>query len=122
MLFGTRKYNSFENVPLIPFLIDFNALFHKIQMCFATCANFTPDHDRLWILVMFKNCRGAWSVHRPDPVALGVLNLLNRKELLISEKKSFPALTCGPSQKFSASSQPYELVFFSEKLNFSRHL
>ncbi|GFU71510.1 hypothetical protein TNCV_1819921 [Trichonephila clavipes] len=48
------------------------------------------------------------------------MNLFIRKELLISEKDSLQGLTCGPSQKFSASSEPYEFVFFSEKLNFSR--
>ncbi|GFU08229.1 uncharacterized protein TNCV_3766661 [Trichonephila clavipes] len=68
---------------------------------------------------MFNNCRGAWSVHRPDYVALEVMNLLNRKELLIGKKESHPALTCCLSQKSSASSEPYEFVFFSEKLNFS---
>ncbi|GFW37117.1 uncharacterized protein TNCV_5020151 [Trichonephila clavipes] len=48
------------------------------------------------------------------------MNLLKRKDLIISEKESLPALTSGPSQKFSASSEPYEFVFFSEKLNFSQ--
>ncbi|GFU97445.1 uncharacterized protein TNCV_1913001 [Trichonephila clavipes] len=48
------------------------------------------------------------------------MNLLNCKELLISEKESLPALTCSPSQKFSASSEPYEFVYFSGKLNFSQ--
>ncbi|GFT58622.1 uncharacterized protein TNCV_1250761 [Trichonephila clavipes] len=47
---------------------------------------------------MFNNCRGAWSVHRPDSIILGVMNLLNRKELLIIEKESFPVLICGPCQ------------------------
>ncbi|GFT99536.1 uncharacterized protein TNCV_3239721 [Trichonephila clavipes] len=116
MLLGPRKYNCFKNVPLVHFLIDFNALFHKNQRCFATCTNSAPDHDRLWIL--FNNCRGAWSVHRPDSIVWGVTNLLNCKELLISEKESLPALTCRTSQKFSASSKRYEFIFFSEKLNF----
>ncbi|GFV92494.1 uncharacterized protein TNCV_1743991 [Trichonephila clavipes] len=71
------------------------------------------------ILVMFNNCRGAWGVHTPDSIVLGVMNLLNRKELTISEKESLPTLTFGSSQKFSASSEPYEF-FFSEKLNFSQ--
>ncbi|GFV98596.1 uncharacterized protein TNCV_1452821 [Trichonephila clavipes] len=53
-------------------------------------------------------------------MALKVMNLLNRKELLISEKKSLPELTCEPSQKFSASPDPQEFVFFSEKLNYSQ--
>ncbi|GFU61839.1 uncharacterized protein TNCV_4564841 [Trichonephila clavipes] len=100
--------------------IDFNALFNKNQRCFATCTNSTPDHARLWILAMFNNCRRAWSVHTPDSVVLGIMNLLNREELLISEKESLPTLTCGPSQKFSASSEPYEFVSFSEKMNFSQ--
>ncbi|GFU41748.1 uncharacterized protein TNCV_4467741 [Trichonephila clavipes] len=52
---------------------------------------------------MFNNYRGAWSVHRSDSIVLGVMNLLNRKKLLISEKESLPVLTCGSSQKFSAS-------------------
>ncbi|GFV45939.1 uncharacterized protein TNCV_1977751 [Trichonephila clavipes] len=55
---------------------------------------------------MFNNYRGVWSVHRSDSIVLGVINLLNCKELLISEKESFPALTCGLSQKFSASPEP----------------
>ncbi|GFU41759.1 uncharacterized protein TNCV_894201 [Trichonephila clavipes] len=66
---------------------------------------------------MFNNYRGAWSVHRSDSIVLGVMNLLNRKKLLISEKESLPVLTCGSSQKFSASP---EFVLFSEKLNFSQ--
>ncbi|GFU61499.1 uncharacterized protein TNCV_2287941 [Trichonephila clavipes] len=48
------------------------------------------------------------------------MNSLDRKELLIIEKESLPVLTCGPSQKFSASSVPFKFVFFSEKLNFSQ--
>ncbi|GBO40663.1 hypothetical protein AVEN_57258-1 [Araneus ventricosus] len=67
---------------------------------------------------MFDNCRGAWSIYRPDPIVLGVMSLLDGKELLISEKESLPALTCGPSQKFSASLEPHKFVSFSEKLNF----
>ncbi|GFX54553.1 uncharacterized protein TNCV_792401 [Trichonephila clavipes] len=113
-----RKYNSFNNVPPVHFLIDFNTLFYKNRSSFATCTNSAPEHDRLWILAMFNNCRGAWSVHTPDSFVLGVINLLNRKELLISEKESLPTLTCRPSQKFSASSEPHEFIFFSEKLNF----
>ncbi|GFU21757.1 uncharacterized protein TNCV_3123471 [Trichonephila clavipes] len=115
-----RKYNSFNNVPLVYFLIDFNALFHKNQRCFATFSNSATNHDRLWILGMFTYWKGAWSVHTPDSIVLGVIKLLNRKELLINEKESLPALTFGPSQKFSASSEPYEFVFFSEKLYFSQ--
>ncbi|GFT21065.1 transposable element Tcb2 transposase [Trichonephila clavipes] len=61
---------------------------------------------------MFNKYRGAWSVHTPDSIVLGFMNLLNREELLISEKESIPAINCGPSQKFSAPSEPYELVFF----------
>ncbi|GFS94778.1 uncharacterized protein TNCV_4456601 [Trichonephila clavipes] len=68
----------------------------------------------------FNNCRGAWSFHAPDSIVLGVMNLLNRTELLISEKDYLLTLTCGSSQKFSASSEPNEFVFFSEKLNFSQ--
>ncbi|GFX10370.1 uncharacterized protein TNCV_1867651 [Trichonephila clavipes] len=71
---------------------------------------------------MFNNCRGAWNVHTLDSIALGVMNLLNRKEFLMSEKESLPSLTCGPSEKFSASSEPYEFVFFSAKLIFSHLL
>ncbi|GBN26347.1 hypothetical protein AVEN_233383-1 [Araneus ventricosus] len=67
---------------------------------------------------MFNNCRGAWSVCRPYPIVLGVMSLLDGKELLISEKESLPVLTYGLSQKFSASLEPHEFVFFSEKLNF----
>ncbi|GFS84127.1 uncharacterized protein TNCV_2365121 [Trichonephila clavipes] len=48
------------------------------------------------------------------------MNLLKCKKLLISEKESLPTLTCGSSQKVSASSDPYKFVFFSEKLNFSK--
>ncbi|GFS57627.1 uncharacterized protein TNCV_1402561 [Trichonephila clavipes] len=120
MLLVPRKYNSFNNVPLVHFLIHFNALFHKNRRCFDTCANSAPGHDRLWILAMLNNFRGACSVHTPDSIILGVMNLLNRKEFLISGKESLPALTQGPSQKFSASSEPYEFVFFSEKLKFSQ--
>ncbi|GFX83159.1 peptidyl-prolyl cis-trans isomerase FKBP4 [Trichonephila clavipes] len=134
MLLGPRKYN-FNNVPPLHFLIDFNA--HKNQRCFATCANSTPDHDRLWILVISNNCRGAWSVRTPDSTVLGVMNLLNRKELLtmnllnrkelltmnllnrkelltmnlLNRKELIPALTCGPFQKFSASTELYEFFF-----------
>ncbi|GBM21794.1 hypothetical protein AVEN_29234-1 [Araneus ventricosus] len=46
------------------------------------------------------------------------MSLLDGKELLINEKESLPALTCGQSQKFSASLEPHEFVFFSEKLNY----
>ncbi|GFW57636.1 uncharacterized protein TNCV_2925551 [Trichonephila clavipes] len=120
MLLVQRKYNSFNNVSLVHFLIDFNALFHENQCSFAACENSAPDHDRLWISAMFNNRRGAWSVHTPDSIVLGVMNLVNRKVLLISEKESLPALTCGPSQKFSASLELYEFVFISEKLNFSQ--
>ncbi|GBN10606.1 hypothetical protein AVEN_232510-1 [Araneus ventricosus] len=68
---------------------------------------------------MFNNCQGAWSVYRPDPIVLGVVSLLDGKGLLISEKESLPAaLTCSPSQKFSASLEPHEFTVFSEKLNF----
>ncbi|GFX21350.1 RNA-directed DNA polymerase from mobile element jockey [Trichonephila clavipes] len=66
---------------------------------------------------MFNNCRGPGSVHTQDSIVLGVINLLKCKGLLslISEKESLRVLTCGPSQKLSASSDPYELVFlFSE--------
>ncbi|GFV90159.1 uncharacterized protein TNCV_4378751 [Trichonephila clavipes] len=66
---------------------------------------------------MFKNYRGAWSVHRSDYIVLGVMNLLNRKELLISEKESLPAPLAAPSQKFSISSEPHEFVFCSDGLN-----
>ncbi|GBN12861.1 hypothetical protein AVEN_182035-1 [Araneus ventricosus] len=45
------------------------------------------------------------------------MSLLDGKELLISKKEPLPALTCGPSQRFSASLEPHEF-FFSEKLNF----
>ncbi|GFW22098.1 uncharacterized protein TNCV_1632291 [Trichonephila clavipes] len=62
---------------------------------------------------MFNNYQGAWSVHAPDSIILGVMNLLNRKELLISEKESLPALTCGPSQKLSASPELVPWVLFS---------
>ncbi|GFT43147.1 hypothetical protein TNCV_5119971 [Trichonephila clavipes] len=58
---------------------------------------------------MFNNCRGAWSFHTPDSFVLGVINFLNRKELLISEKESLPALICNPSQMFSTFSKPYVL-------------
>ncbi|GFT17938.1 uncharacterized protein TNCV_4910951 [Trichonephila clavipes] len=65
---------------------------------------------------MFNNYRGAWSVHRPDSIVLGVMNLLDRKELLVSVKESLPTLTCGPVSKvfgiFGA------VFFFNEKLNF----
>ncbi|GFT13252.1 uncharacterized protein TNCV_4077071 [Trichonephila clavipes] len=116
--FGPTEVQQLQyNVPLLHFLIDFNALLHKNQRCFATCANSSPDHDRLRVLAMFDNCRGAWSDHAPDFIVLGLMNLLNRKQLLISEKESLPVLTCSPSQKFSAS-EPYEFVLFSEKLNF----
>ncbi|GBN26909.1 hypothetical protein AVEN_170184-1 [Araneus ventricosus] len=89
----------------------------KNQRCIAACANSAPDHDRLWMLAMFDNYRGTWSIYRPDHIVLGVMSLLDGKELLISEKESLPALTCGPSQKFSASLEPHEFVLFSEKLN-----
>ncbi|GFT28473.1 uncharacterized protein TNCV_428871 [Trichonephila clavipes] len=69
---------------------------------------------------MFNNCQGSWSVHRLDSTVWGVINFLDRKELLISEKESLPAQTCTPSQRFSASSEPYKFVFFSEKLDFSQ--
>ncbi|GBM45341.1 hypothetical protein AVEN_172960-1 [Araneus ventricosus] len=71
---------------------------------------------------MFNNCRGAWSVYRADLIVLGVMSLLDGKELLISEKESLPALTCAPSQKFSASLELHEFVYFSEKLNFLEHV
>ncbi|GFU93238.1 uncharacterized protein TNCV_4217641 [Trichonephila clavipes] len=93
----------FKNAPLVHFLIDFNALCHKIQRCFTTCDNSAADHDQLWILGMFNNCRGVWSFHKPDSIVLGVMNLLERKVLLLIQKESLPVLTCGPSQKFSAS-------------------
>ncbi|GFV66435.1 uncharacterized protein TNCV_3509091 [Trichonephila clavipes] len=108
MLLVPRKYNGFNNVPLGHFLIDFNA--HKNDRCLATCTNSTSDHGRLWILEMFNNCRGAWSVHIPDSIVLGI----------ISEKESLLALICGPFQKFSLPLELYEFVFFSEKLNFSQ--
>ncbi|GFT26847.1 hypothetical protein TNCV_3710121 [Trichonephila clavipes] len=63
MLLGLRQY-IFKNVPLVHFLIDFNTLFHETEMCFATCTNSAPDHDRLWILATYNYCRGALSVHR----------------------------------------------------------
>ncbi|GFW88659.1 peptidyl-prolyl cis-trans isomerase FKBP4 [Trichonephila clavipes] len=88
MLLVPWKYNIFNNVPLVHFLIDFNSLLHKNQRCFATCTKTAPDHDRLRILAMFNNCRGAWSVRTPDSIVLGVMNFLKRKELLISEKES----------------------------------
>ncbi|GFX54575.1 hypothetical protein TNCV_792621 [Trichonephila clavipes] len=47
---------------------------------------------------MLNICRGAWSIHTLDSIVLGVINLLNRKELLISEKESLPTLACGLSQ------------------------
>ncbi|GFX20426.1 uncharacterized protein TNCV_3487841 [Trichonephila clavipes] len=106
-----------NKVSLVHFLMDFNALFHKNQRCFAICLNFTSDHDRLWILAMFNNCLECTNLILSF---LGVMNLLNCKELLIGDKESLPTMTCGPSRKFSASSEPYELVFFSEKLNFSQ--
>ncbi|GFT54003.1 uncharacterized protein TNCV_153641 [Trichonephila clavipes] len=71
------------------------------------------------MLVIFISFRGAWSFHAPDSIVLRVMNLLTRKELLISEKESLPVLTCGPSQK-SASSEPYAFAFFNDKLNFSQ--
>ncbi|GFX33062.1 hypothetical protein TNCV_5042301 [Trichonephila clavipes] len=40
------------------------------------------------------------------------MNLLSRKELLISEKESLPTWTCGLSQKFSSSWEPYTSLFF----------
>ncbi|GBM13761.1 hypothetical protein AVEN_90023-1 [Araneus ventricosus] len=67
---------------------------------------------------MFNNCRGAWSVYRPDAIVLGVMSLLDGEELLISEKESLPALTCSPSKKFSASLESHEFVFFNENMNF----
>ncbi|GBN76156.1 Peptidyl-prolyl cis-trans isomerase FKBP4 [Araneus ventricosus] len=76
--------------------------------CFAACANSAPDHDRLWMLATFNNCQGAWSVYRPGPIILGVMSLLDGKELLISEKGSLPALICGLSQKFSVFLEPHE--------------
>ncbi|GBM81380.1 hypothetical protein AVEN_167360-1 [Araneus ventricosus] len=88
------------------------------QRCFAACANSAPDDDRLWMLAMFNHCRGARSVYRPDHIVLGVMSLLDGRKLRISEKESLPELTCGQSQKFSASLEPHELVFFNEKLNF----
>ncbi|GFX61351.1 transposable element Tcb1 transposase [Trichonephila clavipes] len=54
---------------------------------------------------MLNNFRDAWNVHTPDSIIWGVINLLNRKELLVSKKESLPALTSSPSQKFSASSE-----------------
>ncbi|GFU93464.1 hypothetical protein TNCV_2728511 [Trichonephila clavipes] len=38
-----RKYNSFNNVFPVHFLIDFSALFHKNQRLSATCTNSVPD-------------------------------------------------------------------------------
>ncbi|GFU58404.1 eye-specific diacylglycerol kinase [Trichonephila clavipes] len=55
---------------------------------------------------MFNNCR-LWSVHTPDYIFWGIMNLLKRKQLLISEKESLPELNCPPFQKFSTSSEPY---------------
>ncbi|GFV72603.1 uncharacterized protein TNCV_4937791 [Trichonephila clavipes] len=46
--------------------------------------------------------------------------VLSRTELLIIEKESLPVVPCGPFQKFSETSEPFEFVFFSEKLNFSQ--
>ncbi|GBM13760.1 hypothetical protein AVEN_90022-1 [Araneus ventricosus] len=67
---------------------------------------------------MFNNCRGVWSVYRPDAIVLGVMSLLDSEELLINGKESLPVLTCGLSQKFSASLELHEFVFFSEKWKF----
>ncbi|GFT32768.1 hypothetical protein TNCV_2443671 [Trichonephila clavipes] len=52
---------------------------------------------------MFNKFRGASSVHIPDSIVLGAVNLVKRKGNVIIEKESLPTLTCGPSQKFSAS-------------------
>ncbi|GFT67349.1 uncharacterized protein TNCV_2360071 [Trichonephila clavipes] len=122
MLLVPRKCNSLNNVPPVHFLIDFNALFHKNQRRFATGTNSAPDHDRLWILAMFNNCRCSWSVHTPDFIVLGVMYLLNRQELLLIEKEFLPTLTFGPSQKSSSSSVLCEFFFFffSKKLKFSQ--
>ncbi|GFU39181.1 hypothetical protein TNCV_1902771 [Trichonephila clavipes] len=49
---------------------------------------------------MFNNCRGAWSAHTPNSIVSGVLNLLNCKELLPSEKESLPALTLARLKSF----------------------
>lgn len=87
--------------------IYFNALIHKKQRCFVTCTNSIPDHDQLWILAMFNNCQGTWS----GPIILGVVSLLDGKELLISKNESLPVLTGGMSQKFSASLELHEFFF-----------
>ncbi|GFU31460.1 putative DD41D transposase [Trichonephila clavipes] len=60
---------------------------------------------------MFNNFRGSWSIHAPDSLVLEIMNLLNRKKLLISEKESLPVLTCGPSQNF------YRLTEVSQSVN-----
>ncbi|GFU57633.1 hypothetical protein TNCV_3637901 [Trichonephila clavipes] len=56
MLLVPRKNNIFNNVPLVHFLIDFIALFHKNQICFAICTNPTPDHDRLGDVQQLPRC------------------------------------------------------------------
>ncbi|GFS99376.1 hypothetical protein TNCV_1601811 [Trichonephila clavipes] len=111
MRLSPRKYNRFNNVPLVNFLIDFNELFPKTQRCFATFSNSASDPGRLWILALLNNCRVAWSVHGPDSIILRVMNLFDRKEFLIIEKESLLVLTCGPSQNCLASLEPYEFVF-----------
>ncbi|GFW37654.1 uncharacterized protein TNCV_415401 [Trichonephila clavipes] len=100
MLLVRRKYNSFNNVPLVHFLIDFNASSKKTKgvLPLAQILPQTITDFGYWRCSTMPRC------------------LLNRKELLISEKKSLSALTCVPTQKFWTSSKPYELVFFNAKL------
>ncbi|GFV92604.1 uncharacterized protein TNCV_1374551 [Trichonephila clavipes] len=89
----------------------------KTKGVLETNANSAPDHERLRILAMFNNCRGAWSVHTPDSIVLGVTNLLNRKELFISQKESLPALTYGSSQKFFGIFRTVQVRFFFSSMN-----
>ncbi|GFX33716.1 hypothetical protein TNCV_1933831 [Trichonephila clavipes] len=92
MLLVPRKNNVANNVPLLHFLIDFNAIF-------ATCTNSTMTDFGYWQCSTFSEVLGAF-------YRLEDMNLLNRKELLSSEEESLPALTCGLSEKLSASSKP----------------
>ncbi|GFW76418.1 uncharacterized protein TNCV_1581971 [Trichonephila clavipes] len=61
-------------------------------------------------MAIFNNRRSTWSVHRSEYIVLGVMNLLNPNELLISEKESLPVVF----------SEHYEFNFFSEELKFSQ--
>ncbi|GFV43468.1 hypothetical protein TNCV_4591921 [Trichonephila clavipes] len=69
---------------------------------------------------MFIKCRGAWSVHRADSIVLGVMNLLERKELRIIKNCAHSSADLWSVSKVFSISRAVRVFFRGEAEFFAK--